>query len=308
MNPRSMQDFFSIMCGIMQNNINVKNLETYKKRAIIENKLAGYLKKNVVKENILSCINRKMIFNAGTLLSINENDVRSFFHEKYRNCPMTIIVCGAVGYKNLIKSLQISISNMPDRKARAVDKLRNIDYREIAIANKYIANSVMYGYFVPREENHLFGSVFAEVMKAEIFRFLCRSRSMLHKFYMEDVFNCNDIVHMVSLYPKNDISIDQVQRIYNTFVKRLSLMGIEPERLSEIATFVKLKCSVCFSDLYQVYDCIKNAYLAGQDINFLHTLPDIIKTTNPDHVKSFADKILRHNLIIKMITRFKLDD
>jgi predicted Zn-dependent peptidase len=221
---------------------------------------------------------------------------------------MSVIVCGSVGHKNLMKELQTSIAKLPKRKGAIVAKYKCSTTKDILISNKYCGNAIAYSYVIPREENRKFGSVFFEIMSHEMFKFFCKSQSMLSSYGINNIFLCGNNVRLVSLCPKKDVSLDRTEKMYNLFINRMSSVAVSQQLLAEIAANVNLRNRVALSSLMDVYDAIKDAYLAGCDVNFLHNGSNAIKNADPKSVKSFAEKFLLKNPIAKITTRFKLDD
>lgn len=306
MNPKKIKEFFNQICFLFSD-IHVENLDMYKKQMIIENKLNNCSLNNALADNIFSNIDSRNILNESSLLSITNDDVISFYAEKFQTCKVTIIVVGSVDYRNLIKTLRASISNISDRKQKIITKNNNRKYRDILLESKYTRNSARYIYSLPSYENKKLEEVFLSVLHDEVFRFFCKNHSLLSYYNMENVFNRGDGVWLFSLFPKKDISINELQKFYNVFIKKMITIPLEPKRLSRIAALKKMETQILFSNLFAVYQNVKNAYMRKLDLTSIYTISDDIKQSDSEMIRSFAEKFFHKDLFSTVITRFRSD-
>ncbi len=306
MNPSKIKEFFNQICSSFSD-IQIENLNVYKKQMIIENKLSKYFLNSALVDNIFSNIDSKNIFNESSLLSINSDDVISFYNDNFQTCKVSIIVVGSVDYRNLIKNLRASISNISDRKQKIITKNSDRKYRDILLESKYIRNSIRYIYSLPSCESKKLEEVFLSVLHDEVFRFFCKNHSLLLYYNKENIFSRGDSVWLFSLFPKKDISINELQKFYNVFVKKMITIPLEHKRLSRIAALKKMETQFLISNLFAVYQNIKNAYMRKLDLASIYTVSDDIEQSDPEMIRSFAGKFFHKNLVSTVITRFRSD-
>lgn len=306
MNPKKIDKFFNKISKMLSR-IRVENLDMYKKQMAIENRLNNCFLNNALMDNVFSNIDSRNISNESSLSSIDESDVSDFYEDKFKPCKVSIIVVGSVGYKNLIKTLRSSISNIEDRTQTINHKKNHRVLESISLESKYMENSMRYAYSIPSSENNKIENVFFDILNHEAFRFFCKSHSLLSCYTIENIFNYEDRVWLFSMFPKKDVSLDKLQKLYKVFVNKMAMLPLDSHRLSSIAALDKMRTQVLFSNLSCVYDKIKNAYMRGIDLTHIYTISDDIKKADPKAIRSFAKKFFHKDLISTITTRFRSD-
>jgi predicted Zn-dependent peptidase len=309
MHPKAVDKFLKILREIVTSQICVRDLDIYKKYVVINDKLDDYCKNNAVNDNMYSALDRDKIFNRSAFLSITEDDVKSFFERHYRNCPISIIVCGSIDRCSLERVLGASLGDLPQRKNTAAGEstTRHITPRCIRIENKYASSMLRYSYFISRKENEEIGDIFSAVIFQEIFRFFDKSSALLSDFFCEDVIVRDGVLKTIAFYPKSDVSIAYLDKMYDAFVDRTSSMPMSKENLAEIAYEEGLCKRIQNTNLSTVYENVKNAYLCGGNVRLLWMAHEKIKNVDPEQLRSFMEKVFRQRFVEKIMTRFRSD-
>ena len=140
-----------------------------------------------------------------------------------------------------------------------------------------------------------------------MFRFFCKSHALVSQFGIDDAYFDGNSVCVLSLSPKKDVSINDLQKFYNVFVNKIIATPPDSKTLSIIADRKKIERKILFSNLLNIYRNIKNAHMRGMDLNSIYTISDDIRHANPDAIKSFAEKFFSKDLASTITTRFRLD-
>ncbi|MDR1551446.1 MAG: hypothetical protein LBS14_02095 [Holosporaceae bacterium] len=299
MNPKHIDKFFQIICN---NRYLPRDLEILKKKVVIRQKLAHSGFEDAVSNEIFANIryenaNVEEIFNEKRCLTISSDDVKAYFDQHYLTCHMSLIVCGAVGYKNLIKTLQSTICNLPRRlPIPPGSACINTIPKEVDILSKFIARSLQYFYRVPKEDL-AYAQTFFYALSHRIFNYLEKSMAVISGYAISYVISNGDGVYQVALYPKLDVSLENLQQAYSVFVDRECKIPLEslPEIMREKNAFMQ----IWLADLNKVYSHIKENYLDGIDCE--------IDMSSPKQFNSLIEKILKNNLILKVKTQYRTD-
>jgi hypothetical protein len=305
-NEDQIKDFFSIVHNCSSKEISIENLELQKKQLTIENKLNEIYGTNAVVDNIFSSVDSSAINNEFSMKTITEDDVKTFFKNKCKNSAISIIVCGAINEKTLKRILEASFGNLKPKGDELISKKHGRLHmaREVLIENKHADNQLVYVYQVPKDE--ILDGIFFNIMKHEMFSFLCKSNDVLGNYMIENIHGTKN-VKIISMLPKKDVSLNYLRTMYDIFINRFLSKGVDANRLDYIANMVKIRSEIAFSNIFTVYAILKDACINGYDPNHVQKIPEKIKNINPKDMKSSFEKILRHNLISKITTRFKLD-
>jgi predicted Zn-dependent peptidase len=307
MSPRALLAFLRIMCEVMRSPIRVENLDVYKKQVAINHRLEVYCKEKAVNDNICAAIDPRMVFNEHAFSAITEDDVVAFFDKYCRRANISVIVIGAVGYKNLIKNLQTSVSRLPKITKRRPVSVGKITSVEMRLESKYSSNCLMFAYALPQQEDIAMGDVFSSVSQYEMFRFFRKFHDLISFFSISDALCGGYVVKFLTIFPKGDISLVDLNRMYDVFVNRISCVPLTDETLSEIALREKFRTKSRLTDFADIYDSIKHNSIAGGDINSLQTLPERIKKTDPEQLRLFIEKVFRQYSAAKLLTQYRLD-
>lgn len=306
LNPKQLKNFFLLIYDIASNSIHLSNFDMLKKDIQIHEKLCTIYKSNDIIDNVFSCINTRNIYNDSAFNSIEKKDVETFFDNNFPYCHISIVLCGAVGYKSLLKILQSSISNLPIRDEKPVYIKQNSHIiRSILLENKYTINSARYVYTVIHENKKSL-QIFWEIFRHEMFRILRKANKIAYKCVITFIPTQKDNVYMVSIFPKKDIAIDHLKNAYFYLTHRMSHVPITPERASEIAEISAMEKQLLFSNLNYVCSVLQKSYMNEIDIDSVINMSKEIKNIDPTILKSIANKVFSNSLLTEVKTQFNL--
>jgi predicted Zn-dependent peptidase len=301
MAPKHLKRFFQI---ISESSFSVKNLETLKKQMCVNNKLARYCFEDAVHNEIFSNIKYKnsnfggAVFNEQALSAVSSADVKDFFEEHYKKCHLSVVICGAVGHKNLIKILQSTVCNLPPRRKVSHDRCLDRIPKNITIESKYAGRSVRYFYKISKEDVPLF-EAFSKILNYELFRFFEKTNKIIFDYKNHNIATNGDCICGIVFYPKSDVSLSDFQRAYEIFVHRLCGQEFSEDDLEKARRYADYSRQFLLGDLYDVYRRVKNDYLNG--------LNSETEIHNSKQFNSFAEKLFRQNLTLQIITRYRPD-
>ncbi|MDR2781152.1 MAG: hypothetical protein LBB21_01670 [Holosporaceae bacterium] len=300
MNPKYITKFLQIMC---ENEFSLKNFNVLKKQLVINGNLAHNCHQNTVYNKVLTEIRYKNfsvdeVFNEEKLASITFDDVIKYFEKHYKRCHMSIVVSGAIGYKNLIKVLQSTICNRPPSEFVSNDVCLNQIFKEIYIENKYVSRSVRYFYKISSEDMPL-ERAFFRIFDSELLDFFKKSNAMISDYSCFNIISNGYCIRQIIFYPKPDVSLVDFQKAYDIFVDRICRREIAPDTLKKIKLLDSYAQQFLSSDLRAVYLKIRDNYLNGLD--------EKIDICDTKQFNLFGERILKQNLILKIVTKYKPD-
>lgn len=291
-NSEHLKELFLLICEIAaRENIKIQHIDITKTALMIEEQLAEIYKVRAASDNVFSLFDRKWPYDKRALSSVTETDVMDFINDRVRNCHISIIVCGAVGYKSLLKILQSSVSNLSSRETKPEykDKIQPVNC-EISIKDKYISNGVQYVYYTPSISKKDL-QVFWEIVHKEIFRFLSKTSKVIRGYHVNRVPRMLGNLYIVTLLPKSDVSIEEVKKLYQSFTQRMCNVSLTPERISEIAQITDTENKIKLSDLENICSLISEGYVGSIDLATAINLSTEISKTPPEKIKSIASSI-----------------
>ncbi|MDR3151490.1 MAG: hypothetical protein LBT67_01390, partial [Holosporaceae bacterium] len=233
-NPRRLKDFLDAMCRIIPS-ISVRNLESYKKYAIAMQRLTSSFAGDAVENNIMAAIKftnkcQQSFSSEKYLASIDAPEVENFYKIHFQKCPITIIACGAVGLKGLLKALRGSFSNLLPRRNYVAPEIQRTGsiYRDIRLENKYMSSGIIYGYLLNPEEDRLFGDIFSKLMGHEMFKYLKKMYPMANSSNIFDAVARSGCLKLVQLSPRSDVSLVSLDNVYRAFWKKICSAECSP--------------------------------------------------------------------------------
>lgn len=308
MHPKNIKKFFELIKNITRS-IEVENLDICKRKIIIEKKLINYGKYNSVSDNIFAQIYPQVIFNESTLRLITVDDIRSFFNKYYRNGVALITICGNFGEEILTKQdldgIKKNFGRSPQQKSVPdVYFLKNGE-RYIHIENKFAQNSINYAYTISDRKDKKLAPIFLSFFSYELFKTFIKARSFLSSFYSDfSVRRENDTIS-VSLFPRKDVSLSEIKKLYKLLVRQISTNETSKETLSKIAEMKRISISVQDYDMYKVHSRLRERIIGGADD--CEMLPTAIENTPPEELKKFASKILYKQPKLEITTQYRPD-
>ena len=311
MNPKNVKRFFKLLEKINDSiDINVADLELCKQIILIENKLRSCNESNAVSNNMRAQAIPHTVFNESSLKSITIDDVKDFYEQHYKNGVVLITICGDVDW-NPTQAEKRRLANI----YHSDEKISDIPYRiginerikpNIHIANKHMRNSVNYSYLISEDTDKQLAHVFSYVVLDGLFRDFCKARSVLDNFRAEFSLDRDDSIFSVSLFPKKDVSLKEIKKLYGLFVKKITNVAVQQEVLDKITRKEKISFDVLLCDLYNVHSYIRNAYLSGT-YNTRFYPSYIIERTSSEDLRKLAEKILNNKLISTITTQYRSD-
>jgi hypothetical protein len=300
MNPRHVKTFFQI---IRNNRFVLENLEILKKQIIINQKLAHNCFGDAISNEISAHIQYKNsninnVFNEKIFSSISAKDAEEYFDQYYQRCHQSIIVSGAIGHKNLIKAVESTLGGQPSRLPVSSDSCINQIMKEIDIESKYVERSLRYFYKVPREDLILADSYFY-IFNRQLFGFLEKAYPIIRNHECFYTVSSGDCIREIVLYPKSDVSLTDLQKMYEIFVDRICRQEISEETLSKIQFLRSYSKQFLSADLYAIYSKIKNDYLNQVEAE--------VEINNSRQFNQLSEKLLKNNPVLKITTRYRVD-
>lgn len=327
MHPKHIKNFFDLVsesiCGIF-----IEDFEICKKHLIISNKLNSTDPTWNVSSNITSSIALangipNCLPNNGAIDAMTEADVLEFFSEKYKDCPLSIVVSGAVSSKILMKALQSSISKLATRKTLTFWKNDNIlaekslsrdnsddffmenhslSLIETVIRGRQLPTVVGYCYNIPtnhEDDDSGFADVFSRVLFYEAFLALVKTRvvRVVHELHCK---HCQANVMAVYISPKISDSIKDLERNYEHFLFTMCRKKFSREFLAKIADIYRVNRLRMFCDLIEANKQLTTDYTHRKDVQSTYTLEKRIRYADPKSINSFATRHLFQKHILKV--------
>jgi hypothetical protein len=140
---------------------------------------------------------------------------------------------------------------------------------------------------------------FFRILDHELFDFFKKSNLLISDYAFTDVISNGDGVRQIVFYPKSDVSLVDFQKAYDVFVNRVCDREITSDTFQKIELLNSYSLQFLTSDLHAVYAKIKNDYLNGID--------EEMEFSESKRFNLFCEKILKQNLILKIVTRYKAD-
>ena len=296
-----------------------KNLDNALKRIakrVIATKDISYLKQQLLIENNIDKINdstvlhdlkcgllsrdsSSLIFNEDELNNLNNEDVYSFL-KQYNTCNIRIIICGSISYKGLMKSMRNSIHHMHKCNQLKSRETNLNSYKTVYIEGKHRNNAIYLCY--------LYSETFAKMqVYFAIFNALLENKLMGEYQYIIDYNNeqHDTNLQIISLYPKFDISLNELQKIWNVFVLNIINFDLSDVLKNEISMRQKLSENIATTNLDQIYFLIKNALLNNIDIKNIFDISSEITKMNSNEFNDISKKILEKNLLLKIVEKYR---
>ncbi|MDR0677499.1 MAG: hypothetical protein LBF57_02395 [Holosporaceae bacterium] len=285
MNPKKIQKFFRIL---YDNDYELTDYEIKKKQIIIDNKVRHYSFEDAVPNEILANIGLyNLIFNEKSLISISQNDIKEIFQQYYKKCPISVIACGAVNYKNFAELLPWK--DLPEFKMKKTPTTDR-PFREITIESRYLPRSVRYFYEISKEQQGLAKNFF-RIFDYEAFKFFDKTKQMISGYSR---YVITDNVYQIVFYPKRDVSLDDLQTAYKVFINRLCNKA--EFSILEAKLLRSYSDKLLQSSLVNMHSRIKADYLERPESE--------IKSS--EHFRFFCKKNFKLNSIFKIATKYKV--
>lgn len=304
-NSENLKELFLLIYEIAsKENINIIQLDAFKSALKIKEKISAIFKLRAVQDNVFSLFDKKWPYDETSLNLTTEYDVIDFMNH-IRNCHISIAVCGAVGYKNLLKILQSSVSNLSFREKKTEYKEKITPPKcKIHIENKYTNNSILYFYYLPNI-NKKDLQIFWAIVQSEIFKFMMKANKSIQTYYINQSSNIDGLYSLV-LIPKSDISIERVKELYKAFTNRMCNISLSSERISEIAQQIEVDNNIELSDLDNICALLVEAYNGSIDLLTQINIANEITNISPEKIKSIANSVFNNESVIEVKTQFNL--
>ena len=314
MHPKYLSNFFDLIKKETESfSLDNQTLELCKRKIILQKKLISYNRYNSVSDNIFALTHPQIIFNEGILKTITVEDVKTYFNNNFKNNIKLIIISG--NFENFANEKFITfLKNNIENKNHFSDvinvpqknSLTNNKDKFINLENEHEQNSITYVYTVSEEEDRKTAPAFMRILEYELFKQFQMVYQKLSYCYGDFFIRCSnsDIIN-VSLYPKKDVSQQEIKKLYNLFVEKISSVAIDEKTISEIADREKISENVYKYDMVKINEQIIEKYFSK--INIETPLSEIIRKSSPERIKNFAHKIMCEQSKFEINTKYRSD-
>ena len=125
--------------------------------------------------------------------------------------------------------------------------------------------------------------------------------------YSIDDFKAGDLCRLLYLFPKSDVSFEELKLGYELLLHSMSKEKVTDDELTKISEQMDLINKIDSVNLYSRLDEIIVAYLYGYDPNNSYLLSSEIKKADPELISKFTNETLLPNLIMKVINKYRAD-
>lgn len=304
MPPKSVKAFFQNVAKIKPK---VSDFNYFKEQVRLcdkLNKIAGSDTIHDIGMGLLGKDTSKLIFNEKALNELKREDIVKFF-EKYYTCNIRIIVCGAISHRGLLRALKNSILMMKTRRQCTSKYLDKRTSRTVFLEGKHQTNSLKMYYLLPSSfpKSQAYWSIFAKLMED----FFCGEYDYASDFEISPYLCYGNVMQKISLWPKGDVSLNQLQKVYDAFVIKLLNEPLSDDLQANLAFNEKNRVSVIKTHLSGLYELIEKSLLNNENVkNIFGYIDDIMEMKPNDFINISAD-IIRKNHILKIIEKYKAD-
>ncbi|MDR1334922.1 MAG: hypothetical protein LBJ19_01440 [Holosporaceae bacterium] len=320
MQPKYIKNFFDLV-GEFIRGVSLENFEICKKRLIIANKLDAIDPSWIVNSSIIFSVALangipNYLPNNSAIDATTETDVLEFFREKYRDCPLSIVITGAISSKILMKALQSSIGKLADRKFLSVWENGAAEAKELSSGNsrdssfrknfgsaktitrhlRQISTSVAYCHNIPTngssDDDTKFADVFLHVFLSEAAIALVKTR-LVERLYSQ-YYSPNTLV--IRLLPKIYDGVRDLERNYEYFLSTMCSKNFSQEFLTKTSKAWGIDKLRMFCDLLRTNKQLVINHVQGKDTQSIYTLEERIKDADPKLINSFARRYFLQNL------------
>lgn len=290
--------------------IDIRNLDVYKKHLILCDKMHRYRYSNCVPLEIITGIQdhypkNNIVFNEKELMSITKQQVCDFFHKHYNDAPISIVVIGAIGRKQLMKILHLTMGSLPQRAIKPHKNCVKTNIKKnVTIENQFMHYSL------------------SDVIRVSMPKNTKKFNSLLwffyhemHKFFTDISESAGDVSLSQSRVGNEAFlkihfllgpyySIAKVISEYSVFTKRFYTTQYTAEYLKTLANIAAQNYKLTFSDSSAAYNMIKELLVSnnGEDVyNIFPTLEDL-QSISPEDLQQFYNDI-RSGTFLRIITK-----
>lgn len=304
MPPKSVKVFFQNIAKVKPK---VSDFNYFKEQVRLLDKLNKVTDLNIIYDSSMGLLGRNtsmLIFNEKSLAELSSGDIIKFL-EKYYTCNIRVIVCGAISHRGLLRALKNSMLMMKTRRQCTSKYLDKRESLTLFLEGKHRMNSLGMYYFLPSSfsKPRAYWTILARLME----NFFCNEYSYVSNFKISPYIYYGDIIQKISLWPKDDISLNQLQKVYDAFILKLLSEPLSDDLLARIALDEKNRINIIKSNLSGIYELIESSLLTNSNIkNIFEYIDDITEMKPNDFINVFSEIICK-NHILKMIEKYKAD-
>ncbi|MDR0555632.1 MAG: hypothetical protein LBG20_01300 [Holosporaceae bacterium] len=300
MNPKHLKNFFQIIEG---NEFAPRNLDILKKHIITKKKLIHSCFLDAISNEITANIGYKTanvdgIFNEKIFSTISEKDLREYFDQHYKTSRISLVVVGAIGYKNLIKVLQSTVCSWSSGESPLGDLCTNTITREIKIRSKYVGRTLLYLYKIPWDDLPQ-ADAFFDLLDLQVFRYLQKAYPVVASYASLNVISNGDCIYQVILRPKSDVSMDELQQKWEILIDRVSRQEMNSEFFETGQQWKRNSQQIMYTDWWLIYQKIK--------YNLLNRIETEVEINSSKQFNSLGEKILKNSMILKIDVQNRMD-
>lgn len=304
MHPKSVKIFFQQVARAKPKMSDFNYLKEQFRLSNELNKITDYNAMYNTSMGLLEKSTSKLIFNNQDLKELTNNDVARFL-EKYRTCNIRIIVCGAISHRGLLRATKNSVLTMKTRSQIASKYLEKRMPKTVYLEGKYRGNSVSMYYLLPSSftKSRAYWTIFTRLADD----FFCGEYAYVSGFVIAPHIYYGNSIQKILFWPKMDISLNQLQRLYDAFVIKILNEPLSTDFLSDVALYSKNDTHFIKTDLTRLYELIKESLLNGGNVKNIFGYIDDISEMKPNDFANISSEIIKKNNILKIVEKYKAD-
>lgn len=303
MQPKSVSAFFQDVVSVSPK---VTNFDYTKEQIKLQDKLQKITDADAIYNYSMGLLGNdtsKLIFNETNLAELTNKDLSKFL-EKYCTCNIRIIVCGAISHRGLLRALKNSVLKMKTRRQLTSKYLEKKALRTVLIEGHLRENSLKMYYLVPSSfsKSRAYWAIFSKLMED----FFQGEYAYASYFDSSSYLYYGNYVQAISLWPKEDVSLNQLQKLYDAFVIKILHEPPSSNFLLQVANTHKDYIHCMKNDLFGVYELIKKSLFNGGNIKNIFEYTDDITEMTPNNFINISSDIIDKNYVLKVIEKYKV--
>lgn len=252
----------------------------------------------------LSKVTPLLIFNKQGINGISSEELFHFL-EKFNTCNIKIVVCGAISHGGLIKAMKNSVCTMSQRRQIVSRSFEKGEKKEIHVRGRQRNNALHFYYLLPTsfDKSEAYWYIFNELLT----EFFQNEYAYARDIISQPCMHYGNTVWEISLYPKSDISLNKLQKLYTAFTAKVLNTPLQKEFLVSIADNAKNDLKFVKTDLNQLYEIIKETMLNNRDVKDTFGYVNEITEIPPRKFKKTTSAMIKKNNLLKIIEKYRDD-
>lgn len=309
--PKDIKNFFQLMRRSLRN-FTTQNMEYVKAKISLRERLKFCTHASDAEDLISSSVhirnkNASGMFNAAAFNSLSENDVREFYKNVFAKSHLSIIICGAIDKKNVENIVTSSIGTLPQKNKVTENICEQHLSKNIKTENKFLSSSLHYVYKIPSGCDSKIKSMAIKIFSYEMFNFLALSNTSVQYCGIKSLVEKGDSVIDVCLIPRMDVSLDFLEKMYQTFSQYLLNKPFFNDEIQAIIPILKNSAMFQRNDLSEMYNYIKGQVVSLGDMREIFYGEDDWKKISGEQVAKFFKEKLFSGFLFKARTQYGAD-